>query len=375
MSSFLYLFIAPLILAAISSYVVTPVVIKNSSKLGIIDDPKKHKHISVIHKVPTPRGGGIPLFLGIAVSSIAFLPLDKHLIGILAGGLILTILGILDDKFNLNPYKRLIIQFIVATIPVAAGIGIAFIRIPLLAELIDKTPFFNGFVNADPATGIIDLSNPKITFDIYGKHSIWLLSDTFAIFWIVSLMNFVNIGASGLDGQLTGTTIISAIIISILSLRYSSDTAQWPVLTLAAATAGSYLGFLPWHIYPQKIMPGFGGSTLAGFMLAILSILSTTKVGTLMLLLAIPIIDTIFVFLRRILQGKSPFWGDRSHLHHKLLDAGMSKNQVAMFYWTITAILGIAALNLNAESKFYTIIGISVLLIGFLTLLTPKKTE
>lgn len=145
---------------------------------------------------------------------------------------------------------------------------------------------------------------------------------------------------------------------------------------MASITAGAYLGFLPWHIFPQKIMPGYGGSTLAGYLLAVLSILSTTKVGALMVVLGVPLIDTGYTIIRRVLTGKSPVWGDRGHLHHRLLDAGVSKTQVAIFYWAITAVLGFAALNLNTATKVYTMVGIAALLGGLIIWLTyqPKKT-
>jgi UDP-GlcNAc:undecaprenyl-phosphate GlcNAc-1-phosphate transferase len=135
------------------------------------------------------------------------------------------------------------------------------------------------------------------------------------------------------------------------------------------------LGFLPWNFYPQKIMPGFSGSTLAGYMLAVLSILSTTKVGTLIVVLGVPLVDTGYTIVRRILSGKSPVWGDRGHLHHKLLDMGLSKRQVSIFYWATAALLGLIALNLNASSKLYTIIGTAILVGGLLLLATYKNTR
>ena len=132
------------------------------------------------------------------------------------------------------------------------------------------------------------------------------------------------------------------------------------------------MGFLPWNFFPQKIMPGYSGSTLAGYLLAILSILSTTKVGTLIVVLGIPIADTGYAIARRILTGKSPVWGDAGHLHHKLLSVGLSKRQVAVFYWILTAILGIIAINLNASYKLYTIIGVSVVIGGLILWLSYR---
>lgn len=339
--------------ALIVTYLFTPVVINLSEKLGIIDDPKKHKHPGLIHTYPTPRGGGVAIFVGIIAGAFAFLPLDKHLLGILLGGALIVALGILDDKYNLNPYFRLLVQFIAATFPIAAGIGISFLT--------------------NPFNGIVDLSHPQIQFSFMGEQrSIWVLSDAFAIVWIVFLMNILNMGAKGVDGQLPGVVAIAAATIATLSLKFSADITQWPVIILAAMVSGSYLGFLPWNSYPQKIMPGFSGSTLAGYLLAILSILSTTKVGTLMVVLGVPLVDTGYTIVRRIAKGKSPVWGDRGHLHHKLLDAGLNKRQVAVFYWVVTALLGIFALNLNASFKFYTIVGIIALVGGLLLWLTYR---
>lgn len=335
------LFFLPFLLAGILSYLFTSLVIKFAGRLGIIDDPKSKKHPKVIHTYPVPRGGGIPIFLALVLTASIMLPMDKHITGIILGALILTIMGFLDDKYDLNPYLRLFLGIIAAGIPVFFGIGISFVTNPL--------------------GGIIDLSSP------------WFLSEAVAILWITFLMNIVNMGAKGVDGQMSGVTVIAATAIAAISLGFSADITQWPVIILAAITAGAYSGFLPWHIYPQKIMPGYGGSTVAGYLLAIASILSTAKVGVLMVVLGVPLIDTGYTIVRRILTGKSPVWGDRGHLHHRLLDAGLSKHQVALFYWIITLVLGILAINLNTASKLYTMIGIAAILGAVILILTRKS--
>jgi UDP-GlcNAc:undecaprenyl-phosphate GlcNAc-1-phosphate transferase len=120
-------------------------------------------------------------------------------------------------------------------------------------------------------------------------------------------------------------------------------------------------------------MPGFSGSNVAGYLLAVLAILSTTKVGTLIVVLGIPLIDSGYTLIRRIMAGKSPFWGDRGHLHHRLLDSGMSKVQVALFYWGITFLLGTSAVLLNSKQKLYTIVFIFFLVGGLLQWLTTKN--
>jgi UDP-GlcNAc:undecaprenyl-phosphate GlcNAc-1-phosphate transferase len=226
--------------SSLVSWLITPLVIKLAWRWDLIDDPKRHRHPKVIHTKPTPRAGGLAIFISLVVASLLFLPLDKHLSGILLGATLLTLMGLADDKWNLNPYLRLGIQFLAALAPVIAGIGIAFLT--------------------NPFNGIIDLSKPQIHFQAFGdNHSIWLLSDAFAILWIVALMNFVNMGAKGVDGQLPGVVVIAATTMAILSLKFSADIAQWPVIILASITAGAFLGFLPWNAYPQKIMPGFSG--------------------------------------------------------------------------------------------------------------------
>ena len=328
------------------AFLITPFVIKFAWKYNIVDDPKKHKHPKVIHKYPVPRGGGLATYIAIAITSLIFLPLDKHLLAILGGTTLLLLMGLIDDKKNLSPYPRLFVQFLAAGIPIAAGIGIAFIT--------------------NPFGGIIDLSSWQISIEVFGEtRNLWVLSSVFAVFWIVIVINFLNWGAKGVDGQFPGVVGIAGATIAILSLKFSADITQWPVIILASIVAGAYIGFLPWNFYPQKIMPAFSGANIAGYLLAILTVLSTTKVGTLLVVLGVPLIDSAYTFFRRILAGRSPFWGDRGHLHHKLLDYGFSKRQVAVFYWGITLLLAILAINLNSKSKFYTIIFV-ILFVGVL---------
>ncbi len=243
----------------------------------------------------------------------------------------------MDDIFDLNPKIRLILGFFVAICVISVGIGIPYITNPV-------------------TSGLIYLNNPQIPIYLFGKlRTIWILADLFALFWIVGLMNFVN-WSKGLDGQMPGVVVIAAITIALLSQKFSADIAQWQVSILALIVAGAFLGFLVWNAYPQKIMPGYGGGTLAGYLLAILAILSTTKVGTLMIVLGIPIIDAIYVIIRRLYVGQSPLWGDTRHLHHTLLRFGFTKRQIAIFYWLITAILGFVALKLNSQQKLYTMV-------------------
>ncbi|RJR25927.1 undecaprenyl/decaprenyl-phosphate alpha-N-acetylglucosaminyl 1-phosphate transferase [Candidatus Microgenomates bacterium] len=340
-------FLLPFLVSFLVSFIFTPAVILFLKKKGFVDDPKKHKHPKVVHSYPVPRGGGIPIFLGIAVS-LFFLPLDKHLQGIFLGALIALVVGIFDDIFEekIHPLLRLGGNFLAAGVVVFSGIGIAFINNPL--------------------GGIIRLDNPQLCFSLFGdSRCLWLLADLFALLWIAWTMNFVG-WSGGVEGQLPGVVVIAALTIAFLSLRFSADITQWPVIILALVVAGSYLGFLPWNFSPQKIMPGYSGKSLAGFMLAVLSILSTAKVATLMLVLAVPLIDASYLVFKRLLSGRSPVWGGKEHLHHKLLALGWSKKRISVFYWSITALLGLLALQLNSRQKLYTMFMLVIAFLGII---------
>jgi UDP-GlcNAc:undecaprenyl-phosphate GlcNAc-1-phosphate transferase len=121
-------------------------------------------------------------------------------------------------------------------------------------------------------------------------------------------------------------------------------------------TAASFLGFLPHNFYPQKILPGYAAGSLAGYLLGVLSILSWGKLGTMLLLLALPLTDGIVVMVRRISQKKSPFKGDRLHFHHTLLDLGWSRRRIAVFYWLVSLIIGLLTLFMDSEKKFYALL-------------------
>jgi len=334
------LILLPLFVSFLIAFITTPLAIKIAWRFQLLDDPKKRKHPAHLYKKVIPRNGGLPVYLALLISSLIFLPLDRHLAGILAGATVMMIVGVLDDRFDLNPYLRLATCSLAAGLIVLSGIGISFITNP-----------FDTIINLSPPLAIL-----------------------FAVFWIVFLSNIVN-WAKGFDGQLPGIVVIASLTIALLAMKFSADIAQWPVAILASITAGAYLGFLPFNFYPQKIMPGYGGGTIAGFMLAVLAILSTTKVGTAIVVLGVPIIDALYSISRRLLAGRSPFWGDRGHLHHRLLDEwGWGKRRAALFYWLITALLGVAALYLRSRQKFYTIVMLAILIGGLLLWLNFFRT-
>lgn len=334
-----------LVVGFLISFFSTPLVIWFYRKKGLVDDPKTHRHAKVVHSYPVPRGGGIPIFLSL-LSALLFLPFDQHLRGIILGALVALVVGIVDDCFEekFHPALRLLTNFLAAGLVVAAGIGIAFIN--------------------SPFGGIINLDQPQLCFPLLGEtRCLWLLADALALGWIVWTMNIIGWSA-GVEGQLPGIAIVAALTIAGLSLGFSADITQWPVIILALITAGAYLGFLPWNFYPQKIMPGYGGKTLAGFLLAVLAILSTAKIFTLILVLAIPMIDAAYLIVKRLSSGRLPIWGGREHLHHRLLALGWGKRQIAVSYWLASGLLGMVALHLNSQQKFYTMALLILLFLG-----------
>lgn len=316
-----------------------PLVIKFYRENNWVDDPQDYQDVKakMTHSKPIPRGGGIPIFLSFATTSLFFLNIDKYLIAIILGGFILTVVGVADDVFNLNPFLRLGIDFLAILIVVAAGIGIAFVTNPF-------------------GTGVIHLNQPQLAFDILGKtRTIWILADLFALFFILWNMNAVN-WSKGVDGQLPAFVTFAFLFLGILSNSFSADPTEFNTVALSFILAGSYAGLLVFNWYPQKIMPGYGGGALAGYFLSIIAILSGAKVATTLMVLAVPTADGIFTILRRIRAGKSPFWGDRGHLHHKLLDSfNWDKRQITIFYTLTTMIMGSLALILDTRGKIISL--------------------
>lgn len=332
------------LLGFVVSLAATPLTIRLANRLGLIDDPRKRKHPARVHRGVIPRAGGLPIFLGIFLTALFFLPLTKKLTGVFLGAGLTVLIGLLDDKYDLNPYLRLIGNFLAAALVVGFGVGIAYITNPL--------------------GGVIRLDQPRIHFHFFGPHSIWVLADLFALFFIAWTMNMVN-WSKGVPGQMPGVVAIAALTLGLLSLRFAlEDPNQIGVSLLCFITAFSFLGFLPFNFDPQKIMPGYSGGALGGFMLAVLSILSFGKLATALLVLAVPTFDAVFVVANRIRSGRSPVWADRSHFHHKLLDLGWSFKKISLFYWLVCAILGAAALGLQSEQKLFAIILVGVVFLG-----------
>ncbi|OON93167.1 MAG: undecaprenyl-phosphate alpha-N-acetylglucosaminyl 1-phosphate transferase [Candidatus Epulonipiscioides saccharophilum] len=308
------LYIAAFIMAFSISLICTPIAKKIAIKFGAVAYPRNRD----THKVPIPRLGGIAIVLGFTITLI-FILLDpdmnfledKHTIGILIGGLIISILGILDDIYEIKSSIKLLVQILAATVAVYFGIRIQFVSVP-----------FNDLLNLE-----------------------WL-SIPVTIFWIVGITNAVNL-IDGLDGLAAGVSSIASMCLMILSIHSGHPTA----VILTVILSASCLGFLPYNFSPASIFMGDTGSTFLGYMLSLISILGLLKsytIGTVcvaILVLGLPIFDTSFAIIRRILSGRPIMSPDRGHLHHRLMDKGYSQKQAVVTLYGVSGIFGLSAMG------------------------------
>ena len=338
----LELLLFPFSIAFAFSMILTPITISFARKFKLIDDPKTHQHPAIIHKKPLPRAGGIPIFLSIIAAMILFLPDDRIFLSIIAAGALVVAIGILDDKFDLSPYIRFAGNIFCASIIVLAGVEVPFITNPL-GGILDFTNFSYQFLGITITAGSL-----------------------LAIIWIVWVMNMLN-WSKGVDGQMPGIAVISAIIIGIASLRFPIIT-QNNIYTsqLSFIIGGAALGFLFYNFYPAKIFPGYS-ATILGFMLGVVSIMSSVKLATAILVMGVPTADALFTITRRILSRKSPFWHYKGHLHHLLLAQGASQQLIALFYWLMSLLLGLFALTLSSRGKLFAIILVVVFVGAFIS--------
>jgi UDP-GlcNAc:undecaprenyl-phosphate/decaprenyl-phosphate GlcNAc-1-phosphate transferase len=353
--------ILPLLTAFLITVLITPIAIIFIKKMGLLDDPLLHKHSAIIHKTPIPRGGGLPLFLGALLSSLIFIPFNPTITAVFFACFLALAIGLIDDKLNahskdVSPYLRFLINILTAVIVVASGVSIHFIT----------NPFNGGLIHFDA----IKLALPYLPFSL-------ALSDVISVLWLIWIMNMIN-WSKGVDGQMPGIVAISAIIIGLLSLKLNpTGTGDFIDAKLSFIIAGSALGFLVFNFYPAKIFPGYSATSLY-LLLGVVSILSSAKLATAILVMGIPTVDAAFTIIRRIANKKSPFHHDNKHLHHILLKFGYNQRQIALFYWCISAILGIISLTLESKSKIFAIIMVVVITGGillFLHIISDKTNE
>lgn len=342
-------FLTSFLFALILTYFAIPL----AKKLQLVTDSKLRHHPAHTHSGKVPRGGGIPIFLSILISSLMFLPMNQIVIGILISSFLLIIIGVIDDYLDSSPYIRFVGNIFISALVVSFGIGIPYI--------------------SNPFGGVIRLDQLILTINLLGTHNIIVLGNILAVIWLTWTTNMVN-WSKGVDGQLPGFVAIACIFLGLLSQRFTAfDISTQTVGLLSFIVAGAYLGFLPYNFYPQKIMPGYGGGALAGFLLGILSILSFGKIGTAVLVLSVPTLDAIHTIIRRVIKKKSPFKADWGHFHHRLLEIGWGRRRISVFYWIVAFILGIASMFLGGIEKFVAFITVGAVLIFFILLIDQIK--
>ncbi|NTU73410.1 undecaprenyl/decaprenyl-phosphate alpha-N-acetylglucosaminyl 1-phosphate transferase [Candidatus Roizmanbacteria bacterium] len=342
-----------LIITAIISAILTFPTIRLAKKYNLVTDKQKRKHPAHTHTGIIPRGGGIPIYLSILIAVLLFIPLNQIVISILVSSFLLVVLGTLDDYYDISPYVRFGANLLISAIVVSSGLGIPYI--------------------SNPMGGVIHLDQWRIPFTFFGHHTILVVADVIAIIWLTWIMNMVN-WSKGVDGQLPGFVAITAFFLGLISQRFvAHDITVQAVTLLSFILAGAYLGFLPFNFYPQKIMPGYGGGALAGFMLGILSILSFGKVGTALLILSMPLIDALYTIVRRIKNRHSPFRPDDGHFHHRLLDIGWGRRRIAVYYWIVSFIFGISSLYLEGIEKLVALIATAIIVLVFILIIEEIK--
>ena len=312
----------------IISFAATPIVKSFAEKVGAIDMPGEARRV---HNRPIPRMGGLAIFLGFLLSVLLFVPMSRPLEGVLLGSVIIVATGAVDDVVSLKAWVKLLLQIAAACVAVFYGVRI---------EVLGNLNIFS--------------SNDYVTL------ASWSVPIT--VLWIVGITNSVNL-IDGLDGLAVGVSTISSLTMLVIALLVADSS----VAVVLAALVGACIGFMPYNLNPAKIFMGDTGSLLLGYVLATMSVLGLFKFYALVsfavpvLAIAVPLFDTIFAFFRRLIHGQNPMHPDRGHFHHRLIDMGLSQKQAVAVLYTISAILGLAAVVITTSGELKALI----LILGF----------
>jgi UDP-GlcNAc:undecaprenyl-phosphate GlcNAc-1-phosphate transferase len=315
-------YLGPLLISFLLGLVITKLTIIFAQKINLIDWPDQQRKF---HYGGVPLLGGLAVFLTvIAAFAINKYVLDlslsvfenKLLIAAIITGTILLFGGFLDDKFKLSPRYQFLFVCLAVIIIITAGLRINFI--------------------SNPFGGIIKLNNNLFAMALT---AVWLLGTTYT----TKLLD-------GVDGLAVGICLIGGLGLFFVSLNW--DRAQAITPQLALLFVGACFGFLFWNFWPAKIFLGEGGSTLLGFWLGILAVISGAKIATALAIMAVPVVDVALVITQRLLKKQSPFThADRKHLHFRLLDAGFKPKQVVTILYLVAVIAGLVALFIGTVGK------------------------
>ena len=340
--------VAVFVAAALASILITPRIRRIVLRYRIVDRPNARR----VNRRPIPRSGGLAVaasFLAVAgvflmvneQANLVSVPPSLHpldVAALLVGGAVAAALGAMDDLFNLRARWQFLGQIALAAGAVALGV-----RIDIVND-----PFGAGIITLEPQ----------------------IVAIGFTMFWIVGMINSIN-WIDGLDGLSTGVAIIASVTLGLISL--STRVNQPLIAVLCFVLAGALLGFLRWNFHPAKIFSGTSGVQFVGYTLAILSILGTAKVAVALLVLGVPIIDTFWIIVRRLMQRRSPFKPDRQHIHHRLLDLGLSHRQTVLLIYGVCTTLAVLALTLTGASLLYTFL--VVFIASGLVLFAPTRGD
>ncbi|MCL5774845.1 MAG: undecaprenyl/decaprenyl-phosphate alpha-N-acetylglucosaminyl 1-phosphate transferase [Patescibacteria group bacterium] len=345
-------YLAYFLAAAALSAIFTPLARKTAFRFGVLDIPNSPRKIQ---KTPKALLGGTAIFLAFFLVTLSYLYLSKpdfaivplkFYLGIFSGALILMLGGVLDDKFNLPPKLLWLFPGAASACVVSSGIGV----------------------------GITALSNPfgsaiNIGFVFLGIK----LSAVIMWLWMMGMI-FTTKFLDGLDGLCAGIALIGGTTLFALSLAQHIN--QPITASLAIIFAGSIAGFLIYNFHPASIFLGESGSTFLGFMLGVLAIILGGKIATALLVMGIPILDVAWAIMRRIWYGQSPFKADKSHLHHRLLDIGLSQRQAVFTLFGISALFGFTAVFLQSMGKLIALLLLFCVMMGLaITLVMIYKRQ
>lgn len=298
--------------AFVLSLATTPLAIKIAPKIGAMDIPKDGRRM---HTKSMPRFGGMAIFVGTTASMLIFMHGDPRVPGIVIGGVLIYILGVIDDLKNLPAKVKFLGQTVIAVVMYMYDVRIEFIS--------------NFFGDGKSELGA------AVCFIV-------------TILWIVGITNTVNL-IDGLDGLAAGTSAIASLCIAYVAYIHGMYLACAAMLALA----GGALGFLPFNFYPAKIFMGDGGSLYLGFMLSTLSILGPVKSATIVaviipvLVLGVPIFDTAFAIFRRMVNKRPIMEADKGHLHHRLMQLGYGQRRATLMLYSVSGIMGVAAVTFS----------------------------
>ena len=341
---------------ALVAFLITFVMVKAAVQFfpqwGLMDRPHLYGKV----RKAIPYYGGLAIFASFLIVVGIFLPFEDVKYLLLASGMVVLV-GFLDDKYNVSPWLRLLVQFLAGLVLVFAGVFIFSVNLPILGVV--------DFVGFSHVTGWYLLGAP-------------LLSALFTIFWVMTILNSMNF-VDGVSGLSSGVTFIAGMTIFALSVHpsiHEDPSSQFLVASLSLILAMIALAFFIFDFPKPKILMGDSGSTFFGLMIAVLAILSGGKIATAFLVLGLPILDLLWVVGRRLMAGRKPWQGDLKHLHHRLLDVGFSEKKVVTLYLLVTGFLGFSAITfVSTEQKFFMIVGLGffMLILAMALVLIPRK--